>query len=117
MKAKLAKKYFSYVAKNFPVMCASGAFPMLPPVTDAAKHLDRLDDLSRRAMTKHIAALNGFKQDFLNAAAKTQMPEIKAQAPDNVEAIGAADHGCVNFSGLHISKCVDSPRSGSMPRA
>ncbi|MBG0789015.1 MAG: DUF885 family protein [Desulfovibrionaceae bacterium] len=80
MKAKFARKYFTYVSKHFPVMCASGAFPMLPPVTGAAKYLDRLDDLSSRSIPRHIAALHGFKQDFLNAAAKARMPEIKAQA-------------------------------------
>jgi hypothetical protein len=80
MKAKLARKYFTYVSKHFPVMCASGAFPMLPPAMDAAKHLDRLDDLSRRDLTKHVTVLAGFKQDFLSAAAKAKTPEIKAQA-------------------------------------
>ena len=80
MKIKLAKKYFAYVSKHFPVMCASGAFPLLPPVTDAAKHLDRLDDLSKKNISRHVVALNTFKQNFLNAADKAKTPEQKAQA-------------------------------------
>ena len=80
MKIKLARKYFAYVSKHFPVMCASGAFPLLPPVTAAAKHLDRLDDLSGKGLAGHIVALNGFREDFLNAAAKAKTPELQAQA-------------------------------------
>lgn len=80
MKIKLAKKYFAYVSKQFPVMCASGAFPLLPPVTDAAKHLDRLDDLSKKGISRHVVALNKFKQDFLNEADKAKTPGQKAQA-------------------------------------
>lgn len=53
---------------------------MLPPATGAAKHLDRLDDLSRRGLTRHVADLNGFRDDFLSLAAKEQSPEGKAQA-------------------------------------
>lgn len=80
MKIKLSRKYFSYVSKQFPVMCASGAFSLLPPVTDAAKHLDRLDDFSSKGIAGHVAALNGFREEFLNAAAKAKTPELQAQA-------------------------------------
>jgi len=80
MKIKLAKKYFAYVAKHFPVMCASGAFPLLPPVTEASKRMDRLDDLSRKGITKHVATLNRYKADFLTAASKAATPEEAAQA-------------------------------------
>lgn len=80
MKPKLAKNYFAYVAKHFPVMCASGAFPMLPPVTESASRLDRLDDLSRKGIAKHVAALNRFHRDFMNAATKAKTPDSAAQA-------------------------------------
>ncbi|WP_319542374.1 DUF885 family protein [uncultured Pseudodesulfovibrio sp.] len=80
MKIKLANKYFAYLAKHFPVMCASGAFPLMPPAADSAKWLDRLDDLSRKGIAKHSTALNRFKNDFLTAATKANSPESAAQA-------------------------------------
>lgn len=80
MKLKLAKKYFAYVAKHFPVMCASGAFPMLPPAVESAKKLDRLDDLSKKGIAKHVAALNRFHADFTATAVKAKTPELAAQA-------------------------------------
>lgn len=80
MKIKLAKKYLTYLAKHFPVMCASGAFPLLPPATESAKWLDRLDDLSRKGIAKHSAALKRFKEDFLTAASKADTPDSAAQA-------------------------------------
>ena len=57
MKTELDKRYFAYVTRHFPVMCASGGFPLLPPATDAAKWLDRLDDLSGKGIAKHVLAL------------------------------------------------------------
>ena len=80
MKIRLAKKYFTYLAKNFPVMCASGAFPLFPPVAESSKRLDRLDDLSGKGIAKHVKALKKFKADFLAAAAKADSPESEAQA-------------------------------------
>ncbi|BCS88424.1 DUF885 family protein [Pseudodesulfovibrio sediminis] len=80
MSLKIAKKYFAYVAKQFPVMCASGAFPMLPPVTDSSKWMDRLDDLSQKGIAKHVATLTQYKESFLNSAAKAASPEAEAQA-------------------------------------
>jgi len=80
MKIKLAKKYFAYVAKHFPVMCASGAFPLMPPATDSSKWMDRLDDLSGKGIAKHVARLNGFKDDFTAMAFKASAPETGATA-------------------------------------
>lgn len=82
MKIKLANKYFAYLAKRFPVMCASGAFHFMPPVTDAAKWLDRFDELSAKAIAKHVTAISGFRDDFLKLANKTsdQSEEAAARA-------------------------------------
>ena len=71
MKLKAADKYFAYVGKHFPVMCASGAFPLFPPVAEAARWLDRFDDLSARGVARHAARLTKFKTEFDAAAAKT----------------------------------------------
>nr|WP_287410921.1 DUF885 family protein [Pseudodesulfovibrio sp.] len=80
MKIKLAKKYFAYLAKHFPVMCASGAFPLLPPATESSEWLDQLDDLSRKGIAKHSVALKRFRDDFLAAASKADTPDSAAQA-------------------------------------
>jgi len=75
MKIKAANAFFSYLGKHFPVMCASGAFPLMPPVAAAADWLDRLDDLSRRGMPRHVLKLDGFRRDFETAAAKASPAE------------------------------------------
>ena len=80
MNSKSARKYFSYVAKQFPVMCASGAFPLMPPATEAGKWLDRFDDLSQKGIAKHVTKLTRFKNDFMTAEAKATTLEEQAQA-------------------------------------
>lgn len=78
MKIKAAGKYFSYIAKAYPVMCASGAFPLMPPVKDAAKWLDRYDDFSERGITRHVNRLKNFQQEFEQAEAKSDDPLTQA---------------------------------------
>jgi len=80
MKSSVAKKFFAYLAKHYPVMCASGAFPLMPPVADASKRLDRLDDLSGRSIARHVAALTTFRNNFLAEAEKASDPADKARA-------------------------------------
>ncbi|WP_319581761.1 DUF885 family protein [uncultured Pseudodesulfovibrio sp.] len=80
MKSSVAKKFFAYLAKHYPVMCASGAFPLMPPVTDASKWLDRLDDLSGRNIVRHVAALTTFRNNFLAEAEKASEPSEKSRA-------------------------------------
>ncbi|QGY38902.1 DUF885 family protein [Pseudodesulfovibrio cashew] len=70
MKIRAADKYFAYIAKAFPVMCASGAFSLIPPAADAAKRLDRLDDLSAKGIAKHVDRLKRFVRDFETAETK-----------------------------------------------
>ncbi len=80
MKIKAAWKYFAYIGKHFPVMCMSGSFPFLPPVADAAKHLDILDDLSQKSIAKHVIKLSKFRSEFEAAEAKADTPQDKATA-------------------------------------
>jgi hypothetical protein len=75
MKSKLADKYFAYLGKQYPVMCASGAFTLLPPVTASAQWLDRLDDLSRKGIAKHVSRLAAFMKDFETAAQRAEGAE------------------------------------------
>jgi len=80
MKTKSAGKFFSYIAKQFPVMCASGSFPLMPPVSDASRRLDRLDDLSKKGIARHIAKLTSFKNEFIAAEANATSLEDQGQA-------------------------------------
>lgn len=80
MKIRAARKYFAYVGKHFPVMCASGAFQLMPPVADSGKWLDRFDDLSQRGITKHLSKLNKFKNEFLSAESKADNDLDRATA-------------------------------------
>jgi len=80
MKLKAAGKFFAYVGKHFPVMCASGAFECMPPVNEAARWLDRLDDLSKSGMAKHAVRLKKFAQEFEAARAKAETPLDRAMA-------------------------------------
>ncbi len=80
MKIKLTSRYFAYMGKHFPVMCSSGAFPLLPPVADAANRLDRFDDLSKKGISRHVAKLTKFKRDFNAAESKAKTPEDRAVA-------------------------------------
>jgi len=70
MQTKLVGKYFSYLAKNFPVMCTSGVFQLMPPVSDAAKYLDSYDDLSSKGIAKHVDKLRRFQKEFTEATAR-----------------------------------------------
>lgn len=58
----LASEYFAWMARRFPVMCASDEFPFLPRATHASQYYDRLDDLSRDAVDEAIQTLRGFRR-------------------------------------------------------
>lgn len=80
MKIRAAAKYFAYIGKHFPVMCASGAFELMPPVANAADWLDRFDDLSGKRVDKHVAKLEKFRKDFETAESKAATPEDQGTA-------------------------------------
>lgn len=75
MKIRAAAKFFAYIGRHFPVMCACGVFEFMPPVADAAQWLDRFDDLSGKRIPKHVDRLTSFAKDFEAAAAKAKTPE------------------------------------------
>jgi hypothetical protein len=64
----LAEDYFSYLAKRFPVMCASDEFHFLPRAKAASQHYDRLDDLGIDAIDECVQVLKDF-QGRLNTPA------------------------------------------------
>ena len=61
---KLAQQYFAFVAKRFPVMCASDEFHFLPRAWDAAKYYDRLDILDAGSIKDAIDELKHFRAGF-----------------------------------------------------
>jgi len=61
---KLASRYFDYLAKRFPVMCASDEFHFLPRAENASRYYDRLDNFEAEDIEQFIAQLKEFKNDF-----------------------------------------------------
>ncbi len=57
-------QYFSFLAKHFPVMCASDEFHFMPRAEAAAEYYDRLEDLDRDALEEHLRALHRFKEEL-----------------------------------------------------
>jgi uncharacterized protein (DUF885 family) len=70
-RANIADRYFDYLARCFPVMCASDEFHFLPRAQAAAKYFDRLDNLDSQEMMKRIAKLKDFRHKFAEMAARS----------------------------------------------
>jgi len=60
----LALRYFNYLAKRFPVMCASDEFHFLPRAEVASEYYDQLDDLRAGVIDECIGTLNEFQKEF-----------------------------------------------------
>ncbi|MBT7085404.1 MAG: DUF885 family protein [Desulfobacterales bacterium] len=61
---KTAIKYFDYLAKKFPVMCASDEFHFLPRAEKASDYYDKLDNLEAESLFETINVLKEFQKDF-----------------------------------------------------
>ena len=61
---QLAPRYFNYIARHFPVMCASDEFHFIPRAQDAAGYYHRLDDFDAAAIDECINQLKAFCQEF-----------------------------------------------------
>jgi hypothetical protein len=68
--AKLADSYFGYLARCFPVMCASDEFHFLPRAQAAAGYYDRLDNLDSQVIETIIAKLKAFRDEFSGLTAR-----------------------------------------------
>jgi uncharacterized protein (DUF885 family) len=84
-----AKRYFNYMGKALPVLCASGICPYIPAARKAMAHMDRLDDFSPRAMDRNHEELKGFLSAFEKRAARTIGPEnaLYNALADNVRGV------------------------------
>ncbi len=61
---QLARRYFNYIARRFPVMCASDEFHFIPRAQDAAGYYHRLDDLGVAAIDECVSQLETFCREF-----------------------------------------------------
>ena len=61
---ELAPRYFSYLARQFPVMCASDEFHFLPQATDAGLYYDRMESLSAEQINTAIHDLKQYRLEF-----------------------------------------------------
>ncbi|GEM_PF-935646 len=70
-----AKRYFNFMGKAFPVLCASGKLTFIPSSHKAASCMDRFEDFSTRSMAKKREILEGFLKTFEECAAKASGKE------------------------------------------
>lgn len=61
---KLADSYFDFLARHFPVMCASDEFDFLPRAENAARYYGKLDQIQAEAIEESIDTLKGFQKQF-----------------------------------------------------
>ena len=59
---QLAQDYFSFLARHFPVMCASDEFHFLPRAKAASQYYDCMDDLSINTIDQCIQAVRDFQR-------------------------------------------------------
>ncbi len=78
---RLAQEYFDYMARRFPVMCASDEFHFLPRAQAAANYYDKLDDLDSLAIAAGIERVKDYQKAFarLEAAEKDLEARIDLQ--------------------------------------
>jgi uncharacterized protein (DUF885 family) len=63
-----AVRYFNFLARRFPVMCASDEFHFLPRAEAASKYYDRLEDLGAQTIEDCLAQLKAFRREFSRQA-------------------------------------------------
>ena len=61
---ELAFRYFDYLAKCFPVMCASDEFDFLPRAQRASQYYDQVDNLNADAIDECLFTLSQFQNEF-----------------------------------------------------
>jgi hypothetical protein len=66
----VAVAYFEYLARCFPVMCASDEFHFLPRAQAAAAHYDRLDRLGKEQVERAVGRLKRYRSLFDRMAAR-----------------------------------------------
>jgi len=70
-----ADRYFTYLAKNFPVMCASDEFHFFPRAENAVQYYDRMDNLAPENIEKLIGTIKDFRNAFSRLQSGEKDPE------------------------------------------
>ena len=74
---KLTESYFDYLAKHFPIMCASDEFHFLPRAAAASRYYDRMESLDPAFIEECIFTLREFQRDFhLLAAGEDDLEKL-----------------------------------------
>jgi hypothetical protein len=73
--SRIAAEYFSFLARSFPIMCASDEFHFMPRVQEAIQFLDRVDDLSQEAITVAAKVVRDFHSQLRQLAAAEDFEE------------------------------------------
>jgi hypothetical protein len=72
MKNRTIQKYYSFLSKSFPVLCATGGLRYLPAARDAAGRFDLLEDFSPKALRKTTEKIRRFRDDFRAMATRSE---------------------------------------------
>lgn len=67
--AELISDYFNFLARSFPVMCASDEFHFLPRSQSASRYYDKLDNLDADVINESLFTLREFQDKFDSLAA------------------------------------------------
>jgi Bacterial protein of unknown function (DUF885) len=65
-----ADRYFKFIAKCFPVMCASNEFDFLPRAEDSARYYDKTENLEAGAIQDAVRELKQFRAGFAKLRVK-----------------------------------------------
>jgi len=65
---KIAENYFDYMARNYPVMCASDEFYCLPCIEKTVEFPDSLDSFDKNRIKQHISHVKSLKDSLEKTA-------------------------------------------------
>jgi len=80
---ELAERYFNYLSRSFPVMCASDEFHFMPRAEKAGLYYNKIDNFDADAVNECIFILKEFQSDFSGISGNK---DRIARHDDNLEA-------------------------------
>ncbi|GAB7024271.1 DUF885 family protein [Salidesulfovibrio brasiliensis] len=72
MKNRTVSKYYAFLSKSFPVLCATGGLRYLPAAREATARFDLLEDFSSKSLRKITEKLQRFRDDFRGMATSSE---------------------------------------------
>lgn len=70
MKNRTVTKYYAFLSKAFPVLCATGGLRYLPAAREATARFDLLEDFSPKSLRRITEKLRRFRDDFRGMATR-----------------------------------------------